>query len=100
MNTQAIGTLIGVAITLVCTLIGAAWKLASKIDQNRADVLAEVANLNLKIAQMQTELAVMREREEQRAQKIEQMWKWWLMSLERGWMAHMSAVAGEQRESI
>jgi hypothetical protein len=92
------GTLIGCTVTLVIAVIGATWALAAKINSVREGQAKDSLLLRTKLSEMETKLAVMNERESQRAEKIDQMWKWWLSSIEGGWIAHMkSQVEGAGR---
>lgn len=91
------GTLVTCTISIIIALIGATWALSSKLNAVRSDVTKEVAGLRSEIGELRTELAVMKESEKRTAEKTEQMWKWWLTSIERGWMSHMESQVERSR---
>jgi hypothetical protein len=86
LNPQVIGVIASVTIALVSAIAGASWKISSAMGKLRAELTTEMVNLK-------TEVAVMREREQQRGEKVEQMYQWWLKTIENGWIAHMKGIA-------
>jgi hypothetical protein len=78
MDATIIGALIGATIVIVLAVI--------------SGVLA----INNNLSAIKTQLAVMRQREDERDKKINQMWDWWLMTLENGWAAQMK-LGAEQK---
>jgi hypothetical protein len=88
MNTQLLVAMISATIVFVTAVIGATWRLSSSMGALKSELTTELANLK-------TEIAVLRERENQRGEKVEQMYQWWLESIKHGWIAHMKATAGD-----
>jgi gas vesicle protein len=78
MNGQLVGAIIGAAVVLVLAVV--------------TGVLA----INNNLSEIKTQLAVIRQREDERDKKIGQMWDWWLMTLENGWVAQMKVTAERQ----
>jgi hypothetical protein len=75
MNATIIGAIIGAAVVIVLAVV--------------SGVLA----INNNLSEIKTQLAVMRQREDERDKKINQVWDWWLMTLENGWAAQMKLSA-------
>lgn len=99
MTTEAIAGLIFGFVSVIGVFITGTWVLSNKINSTRDSLSAELAStrseLNAKISMLEQELAVMKQREDNRGEKLDQMWRWWLKTIENGWMAHMKAVAGD-----
>ena len=72
--------------TIMASVTFATWVLSNKIANSEAKIMARVA-------EMQTDLAVMKAKEEARDEKINKMWQWWMTALERGWINHMKGLA-------
>jgi hypothetical protein len=73
--------------TIIASVTFATWVLSNKIANSEAKIMARVA-------EMQTDLAVMKAKEEARDEKINKMWAWWMTALERGWINHMKGLEG------
>ena len=91
MHEGLIGPMASVAVCLVLAVFGGAWRLSFVISKNQAELVytlnIRLAEMTAKIAQLNTDLAVMREREEQRAEKISRMWDWWIRAIEMGFLS-------------
>jgi hypothetical protein len=72
--------------TIVASVVFATWVLSNKIASSEARIMS-------KVNEMQTDLAVMKAKEEARDEKINKMWSWWMTALERGWINHMKGLA-------
>lgn len=80
--TPEVIALIGLAATLLTSSVIATWVLSNKIANTKVSIVSE-------IAQVKTDLGILKEKEAARDDKINQMWAWWLKALERGWTSHM-----------
>lgn len=82
--------LLAVTASVVASISLATWVLSNKINAVKADVLREVAQLKL-------DLAVLKKSEENRDEKINRMWEWWMEALRNGWSNHMRDQADKTR---
>jgi hypothetical protein len=87
MNPQTLAAIASATVAIVGAIVGAAFRLSNSMSSLKEGLSTEISALKL-------EVAVLREREQQRGEKVEQMYQWWLKSIENGWIAHMKASAG------
>ena len=79
---------VSLGMTIVFTGIGATWVLSNKISSMKAELSKEITALRLDLEKAKTEVTVLRTQEEAKAEKLQQMWQWWLKTIEKGWIAN------------
>lgn len=70
---------------IIASAIFATWVLSNKISATRSDIMEKISKLD-------TDLAVLKNSEAARDEKINKMWTWWLKALEEGWTKHMKGL--------
>jgi hypothetical protein len=92
----------GIMVTIIGGVISATAFVINKFNTSKSEITTQFSAshqaLLAEISGMKTTLAVMEEREKNEGAKIEQMWQWWLKSIENGWIAEMkrSHAAGSR----
>lgn len=81
-------------VAVLATVILATWVLSNKIAAQSSTFLIEIGELKAQIAGLETKLAVLQKSEENRDEKINKMWSWWMTALENGWISHMRSKDG------
>lgn len=77
--------LLSILVTVIIAIATATWVLANRINGVKTSV-------TLQIAEIKTDLAVLKKSEESRDEKINRMWEWWMQALENGWTSHMRGM--------
>lgn len=97
---QTVMALLVQALPIVTAIVAGVWVLRNSLTSLEAKFSSELSALRVELTSTKTEVAVLREREDARAEKTDKMWEWWLLAIEHGWIAHIKSVDVEKRTGL
>lgn len=100
VDPQTVLPLVVQVLPIISAIVGGVWVLRNNLASIKNEFANDMQSLRTELAKATTEVAVLREREDARAEKTDKMWEWWLKAIEHGWIAHIRTVDVEKRSGV